>query len=210
MISLEGNFIVPFLVKTHQNFLMNLIEESRKYALSEIEKYGTPIRVHFTISERKAIELTKILNADETIVRVGVVLMDLKLGQALKEKRLVEHVAMSVEASKIFLQKFDLDDDAKDKIINCVAAHHKDTEFKCLEAEICANADCYRFIHPRGFFAYLTLLGKRYDNFDECLSQAEAKLDEKNNILSLDICKKELSDYYKTLKKFISDSTIKK
>lgn len=84
---------------------MNLIQESREYALSEIEKNGTPIPVHFNLSEKKAIELANKLNADETIVRVGIVLMDLKLGQALKEKRLPEHVSMSVEASKIFLEK---------------------------------------------------------------------------------------------------------
>lgn len=187
---------------------MDLIEESKKYALSEIEKYGTPIPVHFNIAEQKAVELAKKLKADETIIKVGVFLMDLKLGQAVKEKRLPEHVLMSVEASKIFLKKFNLDNKTKDKIINCIEAHHKNVKFKCLEAEICANADCYRFIHPRGFFAYLTLLGKRYDNFDDCLNQAEVKLDEKKKILSLDICKKELADYYKILKQFIADSKI--
>ena len=31
-------------------------------------------------------------------------------------------------------------------------------------------------------------------------------MDEKHNILSLDICKEELEEYYKTLKKFITES----
>lgn len=130
---------------------MNLIEESKKYALAEIEKYGAPIPVHFYLAEEKAVDLARKLKADETIVRVGIALMDLKLGQAVKEKHLPEHVLMSVEASKIFLEKFNLADETKDKIINCVAAHHKQVEFTSLEAEICANADCYRFIHPRVF-----------------------------------------------------------
>lgn len=185
---------------------MDLIQESRKYALSEIEKYGSPPIVLFEISEKKAIELAKKLNADETIVRVGSVLMDLKLGQALKEKRLPEHVAMSVEASREFLKKFDLDKEIEDKIINCVEAHHKQVEFNCIEAEICANADCYRFIHPKGFFMYLTLLGKRNSDFQDCLIQAEKKLDEKKGILSLDLCKEELDDYYNTIKKYIEVS----
>ncbi len=185
---------------------MSLTREAREYALSEIEKYESPILVHFEISEQKAIELAKKLDADETIARVGIVLMDLKLGQALKENRLKEHVSMSAEASKVFLKKFNLDKETEDKIINCIEAHHKDVDFKCIEAEICANADCYRFIHPRGFFAYLTLLGTRYDDFDDCLSQVETKLDEKKNILSLDICKEELNGYYTTFKKFIADS----
>ena len=185
---------------------MDLVAKARNYALAEIEKYGTPLLTHFDISEKKAIELAKKIKADETIVRVGISLMDLKLGQALKENRLQEHVRMSVEAARLFLEKFGLDKEKEDKIINCIEAHHRDIEFTCIEAEICANADCYRFIHPRGFFAYLTLLGKRCDNFDDCLNQAEMKLDEKNNILSLETCKRELGDYYVTLKKFIADS----
>lgn len=185
---------------------MNLIQQSREYALSETEKYGTPIPVHFNLSEKKAVELAKKLNADETIASVGAMLMDLKLGQALKEQRLPEHVAMSSEAAKEFLEKFDLDNETKDKIINCIEAHHGKVGFKCIEAEICANADCYRFIHPKGFFAYLTLLGKRNYNFEDCLNQAEMKMEEKNGILSLDICKTELEDYYKTLKRFIADA----
>lgn len=185
---------------------MNLVKEAKQYALSEIEKYGTPTPTHFYISEKKAIELAKKLNADETIVKVGIVLMDLKLGQALKENRLAEHVGMSSKAAREFLQKFKLPEEAKGKIINCIEAHHKQTDFTCLEAEICANADCYRFIHPQGFFAYLILLGKRKTDFKKSLEQAEKKLEEKNNILSLDICKQELSKYYTTLKQYIRDA----
>ena len=145
---------------------MDLIGESRKLALSEIKKYGTPIPVHFTLSEKKAITLAKELHADERIVKVGIVLMDLKLGQAMKEKRVDEHIAMSIEAAKVFLQRFELDDKTQNGIINCIEAHHQQVAFRCLEAEICANADCYRFIHPRGFFAYLALLGRRDYSFE--------------------------------------------
>jgi hypothetical protein len=76
--------------------------------------------------------------------------MDLKLGQAFKEGRSQDHVQMSVDAVRVFLDRFDdLDTSKKEKIINCVEAHHKDVPFTCIEAEICANADCYRFLHPK-------------------------------------------------------------
>ncbi len=185
---------------------MDIIQEARKYAISEIEKFGTPILPHFKISENRAIELAEKLNANKKIIQVGICLMDLKLGQALKENKLSEHVTMSVESSKEFLDKFDIDDSEKDKIINCIEAHHKTVPFRYIEAEICANADCYRFIHPRGFFAYLALLGKRYSSFEDCLNQAEKKLDEKYEILSLDICKDELEGFYKTFKKLIKEA----
>ena len=131
--------------------------------------------------------------------------MDLKLGQSFKDDKVSQHVQMSVEATREFLNRFDIDEISKQKILNCVEAHHGNTPFKCIEAEICANADCYRFIHPKGFFVFLTILGKRSPNFSDCLTNAEKKMDEKHSILSLDICKQELEEYYRVLKKFIDD-----
>jgi hypothetical protein len=184
---------------------MDLIQASRELAVSEIEKFGLPSQMNFEISEKKAIELAEKLNADKTIVQVGVYLMDLKLGQAFKENKPSQHVQMSVEAAREFLNKLEIDEISKQKILNCVEAHHNNVPFICIEAEICANADCYRFIHPKGFFGYLISLGKNND-FSECLIKAENKMDEKHNILSLDICKKELEECYHTLKKYIRDA----
>ncbi|MBN1645990.1 hypothetical protein JW868_03035 [Candidatus Woesearchaeota archaeon] len=186
---------------------MGVVEEAREFAVYEAKEYGTPILPHFEISEKIAVELAQKFNADLDIVKIGVYLMDVKLGQALKEKRLKEHVEMSIYASKEFLNKFDISDTKKEKIINCVAAHHAQVPFTCKEAEICANAECYRFLHPTGIFAYMHLLAKeRCPDFLEMVKQAECKLDEKWGILSLDICKKELESYYKSFKQFFADA----
>jgi hypothetical protein len=185
---------------------MDIAEESRKYALSEIEKFGLPDRTHFDISEKKALELAERLGADKSVVRAGVALMDLKLGQAFKEGRLKEHISMGVEAAREFLDGLGIDGAAKEKIINCIEAHHGTVPYKCREAEICANADCYRFVHPKGFFVYLTVLGRRNPDFQACLDAAEKKMDEKHKVLSLDACKQELDEHYKTLKRFIAEA----
>ncbi|MBU0953774.1 MAG: hypothetical protein KKA90_05165 [Nanoarchaeota archaeon] len=185
---------------------MGIIEAARNFARSETEQYGTPILVHLEISEKKAIELAEQLGADKKIVQVGTNLMDVKLGQAIKENKREHHIEMSAEATRDFLNNFELSDKERQKIINCVEAHHGTVPFKSREAEICANADCYRFIHPKGFFAFLLLLGKRGGSFAECLARAEEKMEEKHNTLSLDICKKELEHYYIALKQFIKDA----
>ena len=91
-------------------------------------------------------------------------------------------------------------------IINCIESHHGKISFKFLEAEVCTNADCYKFLHPKGFLAYLSILGKRNLSFAETLNRMEGKLDEKYKILSLDICKKELEEYYKMFKKIIVEA----
>ncbi len=193
-------------LKVSQNKVKNIILEARKYALTEIEKFGVPSHLQFEISEKKALKLAERLQADKDIVLLGVYLMDLKLGQAFKEGKLSEHIKMSSGVAKEFLNKFEIGKEIKEKVINCVEAHHATVPFNSIEAEICANADCYKFIHPKGFFACLTFFGKRYSDFFDCLNQAEKKMDEKYNILSLDICKKELDGYYKVLKKFIKEA----
>ncbi|RJQ15585.1 hypothetical protein C4573_05490 [Candidatus Woesearchaeota archaeon] len=187
---------------------MDIVAKARNYAVSEIEQYGAPTLIAFEISEKKALELAKKLKADVTIVHLGIMLMDVKLGQAMKENKLREHVAMSSLAAKEFLKESKLDEATKKKIINCIEAHHKAVPFSCLESEICANADCYRFMTPKGFLSFLASLGKRDGTFEAKLKLAEEKLDEKYDILSLDICKKELEGHYQNLKRLIADAKV--
>ncbi|OGH88788.1 MAG: hypothetical protein A3J93_01715 [Candidatus Magasanikbacteria bacterium RIFOXYC2_FULL_42_28] len=184
-----------------------VLQKLRQLAWAETEKYGTPIPEHFVISEQKGIELAEKLGVDVNIVKAGCYLMDCKLGQALKEGKIQDHVAMSSKWGSEWLSELRVDDDLKNKVINCIEAHHGAVPFSCLEAEICANADCYRFLSARGFFAYMTLLGKRdSEDLDKNLQFMESKIDEKHKILSLDICKKETEENYQMFKKLIMKS----
>ncbi len=190
---------------------MKIIQDARALAISEISTYGLPHELHFEISEKKALELAEKLKADKMIVHLGVCFMDLKLGQAKleqtsKEDRVNQHIEMGVAAAKEFLKKYKLDKKTEEKIINCIEAHHGTTPFRCIEAEICANADCYRFLTPRGFFLYLTMLGKRGLSFEECMKQTEMKMEEKWGVLTLGMCKGELGEDYKTLKRFLKET----
>ena len=180
-----------------------LVKEARNYAISEINKYGLPLLILFEIAEKKAIKLAENFDVDLDIIKIGMYLMDLKLGQAIKENKESEHIEISVKAAKEFLDKFDVDQLLKDKIINCIESHHGKVPFKFLEAEVCTNADCYKFLHPKGFLAYLNILGKRNLNSAETLNRMEEKLDEKYKLLSLEVCKKELEEYYKMFKKIV-------
>ncbi len=182
---------------------MDIVQEAKKFAQSEIKKFGAPNLTHFEIAEKKALELATKLKCNQTIVLVGVYLMDLKIGEALKQNRLSEHVKMSAVATKKFLERYDINSEVKNKIINCVEAHHSQVPFICKEAEIVANADCYRFIHPKGVLAFLMMLGKRNMELPEALNYVEEKLDEKWEILSLEICEKELEHHYRAFKNFL-------
>lgn len=179
------------------------IKKVNEFALSEIEEYGLPSLINFNTSNEKGLELAEKLNADSDIVQIGTRLMDIKLGEAFSKNILKEHVSMSVETTKEFLSQFDIEKDILDKIINCVEGHHGTKEWKCKEAEICANADCYRFLLAKNWLAFLNSLGKRETSFEDDLKWAEDKADEKWNILSIDICKEELEPHYKAIKEII-------
>lgn len=184
--------------------LRSIANKAIELARKEIETYGLPHPVAFDLSLEKGQFLAESLGANSTIVDIGVAMMDFKLGQAFKEKRLAEHVKMSAEAAKAFLKEHNVPENISRIVINAAEAHHGGIPFVSVESEICANADCYRFIHPKGVFLYLTVLGKRLDDFNACLLQVESKLDEKMKIVSLPIVRDELMPIYNTLKNYIA------
>lgn len=186
--------------------MQDIIAKAREYALNEIKLYGTPKSEHFDLANEKWQMLAKKLSADKDIVMLWTILMDLKLGECFKEWKLQEHVARSSQAAKKFLQDFDIAPEKLTKIISCIEQHHGTPNYLCLEAEICANADCYRFLHPRWVVSAFILFGRRDESTDTALTQVEKKMDEKFSILSLPICKEELTPYYNQFKKFIAEA----
>lgn len=185
---------------------MNVVAQAQHEAMQEIAKYGTPHPTHLLLAQQKGILLAKKLHADEEIVSLGTLLMDLKIGEAITDGKLAEHITMSAEAAGKLLDAWGFKGEKRIKVLNCIEAHHATVPFTCVEAEICANADCYRFLHPTGIMAAIALYGKRYSNFSETLDQLEHKMDEKHAILSLDVCKRELEPHYIAFKKMIAEA----
>lgn len=185
-------------------FSKELADKIDAAAREEIATYGLPTLRHYELSLTKGIELAKKLNADVNLVQAGVALMDIKLGQAAKEGHQPEHVKYCVEYAEKLLTELGIDDPYYSNLINCVAAHHGAIPFTSLEAEIVANADCYRFIHPRGVMSFHATVVKRGNEHDAALKAVETKLDEKYGILSLDVAKEELLDYYKMFKDILT------
>jgi len=183
-----------------------LVTEAIACARVEIEKYGLPTTLHFDLSLAKAEEIAKTLGADVRLTVIGTALMDLKLGEAFQQKRLPEHVDMSVATARDILARHSLTDEEVSRILNCIAAHHGTVPHTCLESEITTNADCYRFMHPVGVLSYIGTLSKRHPDLDSVVNAAEAKLDEKQLLLTLPICKSELEGHYAAFKAMFAEA----
>jgi hypothetical protein len=183
-----------------------LVRAAKDFAYSEIEKYGLPTKLHFDISLEKGVEIAKALNANVSLVELGVCFMDIKLGEAFSLKNIDSHIQLGIDACLNFLADFEVTDEEKSVILNCIEAHHGATPFCSIESEIVANADCYRFIHPKGVIHYIGTLTKRNLSLADVVSQAEFKLEEKHDILTLDFCKMELNHHYDAFKRIFLDS----
>ncbi len=167
-----------------------------------IEKVSEPKLLEFSI--KKGNELALEYGADPDIVFIGLCFMDIKLKEALALNKQSEHMLMAVNFAKDFLKMYVITDEEKKAIINCIEAHHKTIPFQCIEAEICANADCYVFIHPFGVFIYRELLIKRGKEIKEQVIQLQNKLQEKYQIISLDKVKEELEEKYQMFLKIFN------
>ncbi|MDR3293394.1 MAG: hypothetical protein LBT20_04740 [Clostridiales bacterium] len=165
-------------------------------AKKEIEEFGLPTKRHYDLSLEYGIELAKRLRVDVDVVRAGVALMDIKLGQSAKEGKQPQHVEICKQFTEELLHSFGVQEPLFTQLVNCVEAHHGKVPFASLEAEIVANADCYRFIHPRGVMSFYATVIKRGNEHDAALKAVKAKLDEKKGILSLKEAKDDLEKYY--------------
>lgn len=186
--------------------MQEIINRAEEFALSEIKKYGLPSIMNFETSNKKAEGIAKQLGADLDVVKIGARLMDIKLGEAFSKGKLGMHVSMSSEATKKFLNQFEVSQDVIGNIINCVEGHHGTKKWICKEAEICANADCYRFLLVKNWLAFVHSLSEI--PFNEALDLAEEKAEEKWKVLSIDACKKELEPHYKLIKEIIKKARL--
>lgn len=177
--------------------MKNFIKQARKLAYSEIEKTSMPLKLHVDLSCEVGKRLAKKLGANVEIVEAGTLLMDCLIGQALQEGRLKDHIKMSLEKANELLEKSGLSDKDKENIRHCITEHHGAEKFYSLESEICCNADCYRFASIRGFAYAIRYL--RDMPFPALITLLSDKLDEKWGLLSLDICKKELTGQHETI-----------
>lgn len=175
----------------------DLLKDALEIANKTIPTTTTHIYVAFEYGEK----LAEYYHADKDIVAISLYLMDSKLKEAGKLGKKQEHANMASEFAKEFLKDYNLTDEEFNKIINSIEAHHGKISFQCIEAEICANADCYRFIHPKGVFTYFSFLTTKLDCLEDQIKKAKAKLQEKHEILSLDKVREELEEYYQTFLK---------
>lgn len=141
-------------------------------------------------------ELITKYDVDKDIILISFYLMDCKIVESRILNKRNEHIKMAVEYTEELLKNYNITKEEKEKIINCIASHHKEIPFKSLEAEIVANLDCYRFIHPYCVFSYLMFLAKTSNDIKTTIKKVKTKMDEKYENISLKEVREDLEKFY--------------
>lgn len=187
-----------------------ILEIVNKYAIEEIEKFGQPTMYYYNLVIEKAETLAKEVGADVTLSKIGVMLMDIKLGECIVNKIQPLHVEKSFEFAKEILDECNASEEVKNILLSCVKEHHgaPKNKYSSKEAEVCANADCYRFLLPAGVYGCMLTTAAWGFEQNKSVDFVLSKVEEKFKTLSLEKAKQELTPYYKTLKEILIQSKI--
>ncbi len=185
------------------NINKKLLDISEKLLKKEIEKTGLPAIDFHKICLVYGKRLAKVYKVNEDFILACLNFMDVKVGEAFLSNRVKDHVQMSLEATLESIKPLNLDKKLIKKISGCILNHHGTKKYPSIEAEICANADCFKFLNPKAFIAFIASLGKRGRTLEQILKFAREKIDEKIAVASLPEVKKEAQDYYRLLSKLL-------
>ena len=186
----------------------NLFDKIDSFAREQIDIYGLPQNFNYEVANRKAEELALSCGGGIDLAKCATALMDIKLGEAVKNGKQPEHVKMSADYAQEILDVLGVEEKTKKLLVNCVLAHHGNVPYESIEAEIAANADAYRFISEIGVFTTYGFAKNLGKNHNESLDFVQFKLDEKFNMLSLEKAKEELVPLYYKLSDLIKKAHI--
>lgn len=181
-----------------------LLKYADEFNRDELKKYNYDIEPIYDISIIEGERLSKMYDVDKNVVLISLALMDAKLPEAVRNGTPKEHTKMGIIAATDILNEVtDMSEETKTNILKCIEEHHGSENYYSKESEVVANVDCYKFLSPKGIITYISILGRRLNDFEKEWEQLEKKMDEKYQHLSLEIAKEELTSVYLTFKKYL-------
>ncbi len=137
-----------------------LINKANNFNKEQIRKYNPDMEFLHEIAWNAGIRLAREYGANENIVKIALAMMDSKLPEASSLGVAKEHILMASNVTKEMLEDVScFNEKEKENIIKCVEEHHGVKKFYSIESEIVANADCYKFVSPKGILYYSSMLG---------------------------------------------------
>ena len=179
--------------------MMKLIKKIR----TDLYSKPAPGVVLNNITEEKLNEISKRYNHNHNALWLGSYLADLFITEAKDTGDIRKHVPMALRYAKDLVKKHNISDQEADIILEIIETHHGG-EQKHIESKLYKNADCFKFLHPKGVFHIFSVYYDNSENgFEKAVQYAMFKAEEKFALVDLDDeIKKESKELYNRWKWF--------
>jgi hypothetical protein len=164
-----------------------LIEKLRK----EFWDKPYPSYILKKIGEEKLIEFEKEYEVDHDALWIGAHIADMFISEAVKLGAMPQHVPMALDfAREIFKQNPAITDKQQKIIIEIIGTHHGG-EQKFIESKIFKNADCFKFLEPKGVFNFFADIfnreqdGNEEERITKAIQAVMYKVEEKYSLVDL-------------------------
>ena len=122
---------------------------------------------------------------------IGAYLADMFITEAIATGDITKHVPMALDYAKKLIEEERIARPDAEIILELIATHHGGKQ-KFLESKLFKNADCFKFLLPRGVFHIFGAMHGRSDEIDpskkfgEAMQYAMFKVEEKFRLVDLD------------------------
>lgn len=179
--------------------MQDLIKQLRE------ELYSKPLpgKVLNDIMDAKLKELASKYDHDDEALWIGAYLADIRITEARTQTgQHMNHVPMAAEYAKELFKKHNIPEDKQEIILEIIERHHESGPYKHIETKLFVNADCFKFLEPKGaFHLFGAMYGRTNQNFEESIQSVMFKADEKYALVDLDEeTKQEANELYSRLK----------
>ena len=152
----------------------------------ELYAKSSPGEVLNNLMEDKLKKIVSKYTHDEDALWIGSYLADLFITEAKDDGNIKLHVPMALKYAHELIVKYDISKKRSDIIIEIINTHHGGKQ-KCIEAKLFKNADCFKFLEPKGVFYLISVVskGKTEESLKEAIEYARLKVGEKFRLVDL-------------------------
>ena len=181
----------PFYLETSYYNKMNIVKLSKELMFKQTKKNKAPSWLLTEIAIKKGKELSKKHKVDEKLVLTSLYLAHTIFSPIWKGKIQQNHPKLSSKFAKKYLNKWKVNKNDQEIILNSIEAHHNKVPTKSKTAEVVKNAECFKFVTIEGCLILLHELDLRKTPFEESIDKVKQKMEQKKSLITLTDCKKE-------------------
>ncbi|MFA6321885.1 MAG: hypothetical protein WCX71_00205 [Candidatus Buchananbacteria bacterium] len=175
------------------------IEKAKQLMFSQTKKNGAPAWLLTELAVGKGEQLAKKYKVDKNLVKISLYLAHTVFDEKIGGRVQSNHYNLSAKFVRPYLNKWRIEKDDQEVIINSIQAHHDKVLAKSVVAEVVKNAECFKFVTLPGCLVLLHEMGRRGATLEYSVQYVIKKMKDKNKLLTLSDCKKEAGKNIKAI-----------